>query len=54
MRFINIGFGNMVACDRVVAVVAPDSAPVKRLILQPQTQPADLSQAATQTASERT
>ena len=115
MRFINIGFGNMVACDRVIAVVAPDSAPVKRLIqdakdagriidvtcgrrtravlitdsdhvilsavqtetistrlndswddaepeeeeeegdtLQPQTQPADLSQAATQTASERT
>ena len=116
MRFINIGFGNMVACDRVVAVVAPDSAPVKRLIqdakdagriidvtcgrrtravlitdsdhvilsavqtetistrlndswddaepeeeeeeegdtLQPQTQPADLSQADTQTASERT
>ena len=118
MRFINIGFGNMVACGRVVAVVAPDSAPVKRLIqdakdagriidvtcgrrtravlitdsdhvilsavqtetistrlndswddaeqeeeeeeegdtlqLQPQTQPADLSQAATQTASERT
>lgn len=32
MRLINIGFGNMIAVDRVVAVVNPDSAPVKRLI----------------------
>ncbi|MBE6576113.1 MAG: DUF370 domain-containing protein [Ruminococcaceae bacterium] len=32
MKFINIGFGNMVAVDRVVALVAPDSAPIKRLI----------------------
>ena len=32
MKFINIGFGNMVAVDRVVAVVSPDSAPIKRLI----------------------
>ncbi len=32
MRFINVGFGNMVAADRVVALVAPDSAPMKRLI----------------------
>lgn len=32
MRFINIGFGNMVAAERVVAIVSPDSAPVKRLI----------------------
>ena len=32
MKFINIGFGNMVAADRVVAVVSPDSAPIKRLI----------------------
>ncbi|MBR7184175.1 MAG: DUF370 domain-containing protein [Clostridia bacterium] len=32
MKFINIGFGNMVAADRVVALAAPDSAPVKRLI----------------------
>ena len=32
MRFINIGFGNMVAAERVVAVVSPDSAPIKRLI----------------------
>jgi regulator of extracellular matrix RemA (YlzA/DUF370 family) len=32
MKLINIGFGNMVSADRVVALVSPDSAPVKRLI----------------------
>ena len=32
MRLINIGFGNMVSVERVVAVVNPDSAPVKRLV----------------------
>lgn len=32
MRLINIGFGNMVNTDRIVAVVVPDSAPVKRII----------------------
>lgn len=32
MKFINIGFGNMVCADRVVAIVSPDSAPIKRLI----------------------
>ncbi|MBQ9801512.1 MAG: DUF370 domain-containing protein [Clostridia bacterium] len=32
MKFINIGFGNMVAADRIVALVSPDSAPVKRLM----------------------
>ena len=32
MKFIKIGFGNMVAVDRVVALVSPDSAPIKRLI----------------------
>lgn len=32
MKFINIGFGNMVAADRVVALANPDSAPIKRLI----------------------
>ena len=31
MKLINIGFGNMVSAGRVVAVVSPDSAPVKRL-----------------------
>ena len=32
MRLINIGFGNMVAADRIVAIVSPDSAPIKRLV----------------------
>lgn len=32
MKFINIGFGNMVASNRVVAIASPDSAPIKRLI----------------------
>ena len=32
MRFISIGFGNMVSASRVVTLVSPDSAPVKRLI----------------------
>ncbi len=32
MKFINIGFGNMVSVDRIVSIVSPDSAPIKRLI----------------------
>ena len=32
MKFINVGFGNMVALERIVALVSPDSAPIKRLI----------------------
>ena len=32
MKLINIGFGSMVSAGRVLAVVAPDSAPIKRVI----------------------
>ncbi|MEG1632527.1 MAG: DUF370 domain-containing protein [Oscillospiraceae bacterium] len=32
MRLINIGFGSMISEGRLVAVVAPDSAPIKRII----------------------
>lgn len=32
MKLINIGYGNLVAPDKVVSVVSPDSAPVKRLV----------------------
>ena len=32
MRLINIGFGNLVAANRIIAVVSPDSAPIKRII----------------------
>ena len=32
MKFINIGFGNMVAADRIITIVSPESAPIKRLM----------------------
>ncbi len=32
MRLLNIGFGNMVSSDRLIAIVSPDSAPIKRMI----------------------
>lgn len=32
MKLVNIGFGNMVAAERIVAIVSPESAPIKRMI----------------------
>lgn len=32
MKLLNIGFGNMVAANRLLAIVSPDSAPIKRII----------------------
>ena len=32
MKLINIGFGSLVAADRMLSVLAPDSAPIKRVI----------------------
>ena len=32
MKLINIGFGNLVSSDKLTAVVAPDSAPIKRIV----------------------
>ncbi|MEE0946384.1 MAG: DUF370 domain-containing protein [Acutalibacteraceae bacterium] len=32
MKLINIGFGNMVSVNRLVAIVSPESAPIKRMI----------------------
>ena len=32
MKLINIGFGNMVSAERLVAIVSPDSAPIKRIV----------------------
>ena len=32
MRLIGIGFGNLVAAERIISVVSPDSAPIKRMI----------------------
>lgn len=32
IKLINIGFGNVVSANRVVAVVSPESAPIKRIV----------------------
>lgn len=32
VKLINIGFGNIVSADRLIAIVSPDSAPIKRII----------------------
>ena len=32
MKLINIGFGSMIAAHRLLAIVSPDSAPVKRVV----------------------
>ena len=32
MKFINIGFGNIVSAHRLIAIVSPESAPIKRII----------------------
>ena len=32
MRLINIGFGNLIADSRIVSIVSPESAPIKRII----------------------
>jgi regulator of extracellular matrix RemA (YlzA/DUF370 family) len=37
IRLINIGYGNIVAGNRVVAILAPDSAPIKRIVTEART-----------------
>lgn len=32
MRLVNIGFGNLISAQRLISIVGPDSAPVKRMI----------------------
>ena len=32
MQLINIGFGNIILAERIIAIISPDSAPVKRMI----------------------
>lgn len=32
MKMINIGYGNMISAERIVSVISPESAPIKRLI----------------------
>jgi hypothetical protein len=32
IKLVNIGFGNIVAANRIIAIVSPESAPIKRII----------------------
>ena len=32
MQLVNIGYGNMISAERIIAIVSPDAAPVKRLV----------------------
>lgn len=32
MKFVNVGYGNLVAINRIVTIASPDSAPIKRLV----------------------
>jgi len=32
MQLINIGFGNVVSADRIISIVSPESAPIKRIV----------------------
>ena len=32
MQLVNIGFGNIVSADRIIAIVSPESAPIKRMV----------------------
>ena len=32
MQLVNIGFGNMVSQDRIISIISPESAPIKRMI----------------------
>ena len=34
MRLVNIGFGNIVSAGRIIAIVSPESAPIKRTVLE--------------------
>ncbi len=33
-KLVNIGFGNLVSIDRILAIVSPESAPIKRMMIQ--------------------
>lgn len=37
-KFINIGYGNIISSDRIIAIVSPEAAPVKRLIQEAKTE----------------
>lgn len=50
MQFINIGFGNIVSSNRIIAIVSPESAPIKRIIQEAK----DTSKAIDATCGRRT
>ena len=38
MQLVNIGFGNIVSAERIVAIVSPEAAPIKRMVEEEQEQ----------------
>lgn len=38
MNLINVGFGNLINADRVVAIVSPESAPIKKIVRESKSQ----------------
>ncbi|MDE5860865.1 MAG: DUF370 domain-containing protein [Ruminococcus sp.] len=32
MKFINIGYGNMISAEKIISIVSPESAPIKRMV----------------------
>ena len=38
MELVGIGFGNLLAADRIISVINPDSAPIKRVVTEARTQ----------------
>ena len=41
MKLINIGFGNMISAGRLIAIVSPESAPIKRMVQEAEALGAD-------------
>ena len=37
MKLVNVGFGNMISAGRLIAIVGPDSAPIKRMVQEART-----------------
>lgn len=38
MKFINVGFGNLVSVGRIISIVSPDAAPIKRIVSEAKNQ----------------
>jgi len=44
IKLVNIGFGNIVSANRIIAIVSPESAPIKRIIQEPEIEECLLTQ----------